>query len=71
VEATARQARADLIETLHRDGRQIQQAIKEASDARDRSATVDERAAHERELTVLHGALKEKQGELAKIQGRI
>jgi hypothetical protein len=70
-EATARQDRASLIEALYRDGRQLQQAIKDASDALERSATADERTVHERQLASLHDALRQKQSELARIQGRI
>jgi len=70
-EATARQDRADLIDSLHRDSRQLQEQIKAASDALAGSTTANERAAHERQLADLHGALKQKQSDLAKIQGRI
>jgi hypothetical protein len=69
--ANARQDRASLIDALYREGRRLQQEIKETSDALERSATTDERAAHERRLAVLHEALKQKQSDLAKIQARI
>ena len=67
----ARQDRASLIDALYRDGRRLQQEIKETSDALEHSTTTAERAAHERQLAVLHEALKQKQSELARIQGRI
>ena len=70
-EATARQGRADVIDELHREGRQLQQAIKDESDALASSTTAAERAAHEDQIVTLQKALKQKQQELSKLQARI
>ncbi len=66
-----RQHRAETIESLRGEARQLQQAIKDASDDLDRLLPGDERLAQQRRLAVLERDLDQTQRELARYQARV
>ena len=66
-----RQDRADTMEALRLEVRQLQQAIKDASDALERMLPSEARLNQQRQLAALERQLDQTQQELAKYQARV
>ncbi|HEU5432595.1 MAG TPA: hypothetical protein VFU81_13090 [Thermomicrobiales bacterium] len=66
-----RQDRADTMEALRGEVRQLQQAIKDASDALDHALPGEARQGQQRQLAALERQLDQTQRELARYQARV
>jgi hypothetical protein len=66
-----RQDRVDTMEALRLEVRQLQQAIKDASDALERTLPNEARLNQQRQLAALERQLDQTQQELAKYQARV
>jgi hypothetical protein len=69
--AQARQDRAETIAALWREVRQLQQAIKEATDALDHQLPGEARQRQAQQLAALERQLAQTQQELARYQARV